>query len=431
MSQLSRIPQLPRIPLLPDPLRRIRVPRDLDAVTDRGSEVDPRDVGMDPRSIDRIWNTAVDLYRSGVHPAIQLCVRREGQVVLNRSIGHSDGNGPGDGPSTPRTAATTQTPFGICSASKAITAVVAHLLAERGVIDLDIPVGEYIPDFARHGKESITIAHLLSHRAGIPLHPAAAMDLDHLDDRAAVIGAMCETRPVFRPGRQLAYHAVTGGIVIGEVVERVTGDNIRTVLAREILDPLGFRWTNYGVDPADDASVGKNYVTGLPTLPPLSLILGRILGTSVEHTVRLTNDRRFLTSVVPSGNVVTTAEELSRFFELLRRGGELDGVRVLNPGTVARAIAPTAELEVDCSLGVPLRYSRGFMLGERRFSLWGPDTANLFGHLGLSNVLGWADPDRAVSVGLITSGKPVLYPEMFTFLAIPARIATETPKTVR
>ena len=81
-----------------------------------------------------VWEAAVSVYRSGVHPAVQVCVRREGAVVLNRAIGHARGNGPGDPDDGEQELATPGTPFVIYSGSKAITAVVVHLLSERGAL---------------------------------------------------------------------------------------------------------------------------------------------------------------------------------------------------------------------------------------------------------------------------------------------------------
>ena len=109
---------------------------------------------------------------------------------------------------------------------------------------------------------------------------------------------------------------------------------------------------------------------------------------------------------------MTTANELSRFFELMRRGGELDGVRVLEPRTIRRALTEQSHLEIDFSLGFPTRFSYGLMLGAQLLSLYGPDTEHAFGHLGFTNIIGWADPERALSAALITSGKPVFYPEL-------------------
>jgi hypothetical protein len=108
--------------LVPDPLRRSRVPRDLDPVSTRASETDDvESLGMTVGGIERIWARAECLYRSGFYPAIALCVRRHGQVVLDRAIGHARGNGPEDPKDAVRTLATPATPFVIFSASKAMT----------------------------------------------------------------------------------------------------------------------------------------------------------------------------------------------------------------------------------------------------------------------------------------------------------------------
>ena len=140
--------RLPRLPVGPDPLRRIKVPRDLEPLTTRAEEAAPRGVGMTRAQIDSIWSGVERLYRSGVHPAIQLTLRRRGETVLDRAIGHARGNGPGDAPGEERVPVVPGTPFVIFSASKAITATVAHLLDERGAFHLGDRVAEYIPEYA-------------------------------------------------------------------------------------------------------------------------------------------------------------------------------------------------------------------------------------------------------------------------------------------
>ena len=426
------IPPIPRLPLVGDPLRRIRVPRDLDAVSARACEAtDVEALGMTPAGIDRIWALVERLYRSGFYPAIALCVRREGQVVLDRAIGHARGNGPADRKDAVRTPATPQTPFVIFSASKVMTAVVAHLLEERGLLHVDDRVCEYIPEYAVHGKQAITIEQLLCHRAGVPNLPADAFDLDRFGDREFMLEMLCAAKPSSRPGKLLSYHAVSGGFIIAEIVRRVTGTSIRTVLQKEILDPLHFRWGNYGVSRRDVKRVALSYPTGPPALPPLSTVLQRALGLPPDEVTVLSNDPRLLTGVVPSGNVVTTANEFSRFFELLRAGGELDDVRILQPRTVRRAISERAFREIDFTLVAPLRHASGFMLGARALSLFGPDTEEAFGHLGFTNVLGWADPERALSVGLMTSGKPMLHPALGDLWLLTRAIGQEAPKVGR
>ena len=422
------MPSLPRLPLIPDPLRRISVPRDLDSITTVGAEEPAHAGGATSENVERIWHSALDLYRSGVHPAVQVCVRRNGVVILDRAIGHARGNGPREGEDAEKVAVTPETPFVIYSGAKAITAFVAHLLAEQGFFSLDDPVCAYIPGYDRHNKEGITIGHVLAHRAGVPNLPRAALDLAHIGDREYLCEILCDAKPFAKPGRFLAYHAVSGGFILGEVVERVTGKTIREVLAEQVLDPLGFRWTNYGVAPADVDRVGVSYVTGPPAPPPLSNLLTRALGLPFDELVESSNDPRFLTGIVPAANTVTTASELSRLCELMRRGGELDGVRVTKPETIRHAVTEQSHLEIDLSLGFPTRFSYGFMLGARVLSLYGRDTQHAFGHLGFTNILSWADPERASAVSVITSGKPTLYPELHRFYGLMQRITSEMPK---
>ena len=176
---LLRAPEIPRLPFVPDPLRRIRVPRDLDAVTSIGEE-HPAEEGLSQRTIERIWDAVRNLYRSGVHPAVQLCLRRHGRVVLNRAIGHAHGNGPSDDRDAPKVLATPETPYCVFSTSKGITAMVVHKLQERGLLDIGDRVADYIPEYAQHGKGATTIAHVLAHRAGVPTLPRGMLELDML-----------------------------------------------------------------------------------------------------------------------------------------------------------------------------------------------------------------------------------------------------------
>jgi CubicO group peptidase (beta-lactamase class C family) len=170
------------------------------------------------------------------------------------------------------------------------------------------------------------------------------------------------------------------------------------------------------------------YVTGPRLLPPISTLVNRALGAPIDKVIDISNDPRFLTGIVPSANVVTNANELGRFFEIFRVGGELDGVRVMRPETIRRALTEQSHLELDLTLGFPTRFSYGLMLGAQMLSLYGRDTQHAFGHLGLINIVGWADPERAISVGLITSGKAIIYPELPRFYGFMQRIASETPK---
>lgn len=416
---------------LPVPwLGRCRIPSDLSEITQRGDEAPPRELGLEAAAIEALWSASEDLYRTGMHPALQLCIRYRGQVVLHRAIGHAAGNEPGAAEETPKRAATTATPFCIFSASKAVTAMVIHKLVEQGRLNIDDRVTDYVPEFRGGGKGGITLRHLLCHRAGIPNLPPGALDLDLLQEPRRIFELMCAARPVTRPGRLLAYHAVSGGFVLGEVVRAVMGRDIRSVLASEILEPLGMRWMNYGVAPQDVPLVAINAVTGAPPPLPLALALKRALGTSLEHAVELSNDPRFLTGVIPSANIVTTADELSAFYQCLLNEGELGGVRVFEPRTVRRATSEQSYWELDLTLGLPIRYGLGFMLGSS-YSLLGRDNPKAFGHLGLSNILGWADPEREIAVGIVNSGKPLIAVHLARLVSLVLAIGEAFPRRRR
>jgi CubicO group peptidase (beta-lactamase class C family) len=403
--------------------------RDLSEISVRNhdAEVHPAETGMTQAAVDRIWRAVEGLYRTGAHPAIGFCLRRHGKVLLDGAIGHARGDSRGVG--GPLVPARTETLFNLFSASKAITAMVLHLLDDRGLVHLDDAVAEYIPEFKQHGKQWITLRHILTHRAGIPTIPGTKVDIALLADWDRIVEVLCEARPVLPPGRRLAYHALTGGFVIGEVVRRVTGRDIRRVLREEILDPVGIRDLAYGVAPDRVDEVAENVTTGPRPPWPFSWLIERALGVSFAEATRVSNDPRFLTGIIPAGNVIGTADEACRFYQLLLDEGELNGVRVFQPRTVRRARGETSYLEMDLTLGLPVRYGVGFMLGGDTFSLYGRGTPHAFGHLGFTNVVTWADPDRDLSCALLTTGKSAVHPQLFRWLHLMSVIADEVPRT--
>ena len=405
-----------------------RVSSDLDAITHVGEEDRGAALGVPDGGIDRVWGAVRDLYRTGIHPAIQLCVRRRGRVVLQRAIGHASGNAPGDPADAPAIRASVETPFLLYSASKAVAAMVIHKLDESRAIHLDDRICDYIPEFAVHGKEWITIRHVLGHRAGIPNVPPGVLDLDLLERPEEIVKLLCDMKPLHVAGRRVAYHAVSGGFLLGDIVQRVTGSDMRQVLQKEVLDPLGFRWMNFGVRPIDVPHVARDAVTGLPIPPPFGWALRRALGASFSEVVRLASDPRFLTSVVPSANVVSTADEHCAFYQCLLNGGELDGVRVFDPRTVRHATSEQTFWELDLTLFMPLRYGLGFMLGGDPVGLFGARTPHAFGHLGFTNIFAWADPDRELAVALLTSGKPFVSLDAVRLVQVLAEIGRAFPR---
>ena len=249
---------------------RIRVPADLDAVTAVGEE-DHSEVGS--QAVERIWQATRHWYRAGMHPAIQVCVRRQGKIVLNRAIGHGWGNGPDDQPDAEKVPATTDTPFCVYSTAKGITTTVVHMLVERGYFSLDDRVCEYLPSYTSHGKHRTTIRHVMTHSAGVPFATGPKPDLKRMNDSEYAREMLGNLKPVYKPGLVHIYHAVTWGPLVREIVSAATGRDIREILATEILDPLGFRWTNYGVAAQDVPLVAPSHATGKPLPAPIAACL--------------------------------------------------------------------------------------------------------------------------------------------------------------
>ncbi len=394
-------------------LRTISVPDDLSLLTTRDefSEMEPEEAGMTREGVDAIWASVEDLYRTGVYPGLSFCLRRNGRVVINRAIGHSHGNGPpgneADAPSAKKIRMTPDTPVCQYSASKAVTAMMIHLLAERKAISLNDPVRKYIPEFAQRNKHEITIHHLISHHGGIPT-PPADVDPEILYDHDGFVKLICALKPTSENGGSMAYHAITGGVIMGEIVRRVTGGNIRELLRESIQEPLGFRYFNYGVPDQDIAKVAVNYDTGLPLVFPLSAIAKRALSVSWGDVVRFSNETRFMKVIIPSANLVATADEMSQFFQMMLNGGELNGKRIFKPSTIRRAVEPVAKMWFDGTMIIPMRYSAGMMLGASPVGMWGPYSESAYGHIGFMNIFCWADPTREIAVSLQTTGKTLI-----------------------
>lgn len=415
-------------------LNASRIPRDLTPVTHyAGNEVAPSSVGMEARSVDAIWRSVERLYQTGTHPGMQLHVRHRGETVIHRAIGHATGNGPHDPKGTPVVPMTTETPVCYFSASKAVTALLIHILAEQGRINLLDPVSVYCPEFGRKGKQTITIHQILSHRGGIPAIPRDT-PLDTLWDNDAIWELLCDQVPVEVDGAKVAYHAITGGYVLQRVLETVTGDSIDAFLDQHIRQPMGMTWFTYGIQSDRLHQLASNYATGPTPVFPVSWVLKRALGGDLATIEDVINDPRFQEAVIPAGNLCGTAEEMGRFFQMMLNGGVWEGRRICDPVTVRRAVQQYGSLQIDRTMMVPMRFSAGFMLGGDPVGLFGPNSREAFGHIGLINKLCWADASRDIAVSLVNTGIPIVghhLPALVRFVMATCREFPRLPENSR
>jgi CubicO group peptidase (beta-lactamase class C family) len=394
--------------------RRCPTPTDLEIITHHGQESGPGE------KADAVWALVQAVYRSGMHPGIQICIRHEGEVVLDRAIGHARGVVPGKRFDRDRAVPLTlDTPVNLFSAAKPVTGMVMHKLEEVGALHLDDEVAKHLPGFEQHGKDRITIRQVLTHRAGIATLPSEAFDLDLLSDPDEIERIVCGLRPTYLPGAIPEYHAVTGGFIMEAIAKRVTGRSLREILASEIKTPLGLDWFDYGVAPEDTDRVAQNLETGVPLGPVAGLLMKRALGKPWGEVLQMSNDPRFLTAVIPSANVIVRARDIAVFYQCIMDGGSFGGTRVFEDETVESALrAPHDELVIDRMIGLPIRYGSGFMLGSDSFSLFGWNRPRAFGHIGMSNLFTWADRDRELVVAILTTGKPVIGPHLLPFVKL-------------
>jgi CubicO group peptidase (beta-lactamase class C family) len=400
--------------------RTVPLPRFLDSVIsiDENSEVASDGTGLGRKARGRIWRALCDLYATGYYPALTICLRHRGEILINRAIGHAAGNHSGAKRGEEKVLATPDTPICLYSASKAITAALIHKLAEQGELNLLDPISHYIPEFGQNGKERTTIYQLLSHRAGIPGIPPG-QPFDTVYDHATSLQLLCAAKPIDEYGRVQAYHAVTGGVILQELLARVTGADIKQYWRKHFKEPMGFEVFDYGGDAKTMERMAQDSVTGMKVLWPLSRVVEGVLGANLDDAMAVVNDPRFFAQPISAANMVATAEEVSRFYQMLLEDGNYQGKQLLDPLTVHRLTWETGPHRFDGMLKLPLRYTPGMMLGGKPLGLFGWNAGNAFGHPGLVNTLTWADPDRDIAVALLTTGKPVMagnLPALFKLL---------------
>lgn len=387
----------------------VDLPSSLSSVStsDCSREAAAESVGMTEVGIEAIWEAVEGIYKTGTHPGISLHMRRRGEVILDRSIGHSQGNGPRSESSETKVLMRPATPVCYFSASKAVTAFLMHLLSEDKLIHLHDPISFYAPEFGRKGKRNVTIHQVLAHRAGVPGLPAGA-PVEALWDNEEIWRLLCKTPTKSKKGHRLAYHALTGGYILERVLQIVTGMSIQEFLDKRVRQPMGMKYFRYGIEDKYADRLANNHATGMTPFFPVSRLIERALGGSLDMVEDVSNDKRFKQAIIPAGNIMGTAEEMSRFYQMLLNGGTWEGKKVCDPITVKRFTQEFSSVQIDQTLMIPMRYSAGLMLGGRPFGIWGKNSASAYGHIGLINKLCWADPDRDIAVSLLTTGVPIV-----------------------
>jgi len=303
----------------------------------------------------------------------------------------------------------------VASCSKGITATVLSMLVQQGHLDPDELVGTYWPEFAVNGKEHATVAMVASHTVGLP-YPPLGTGLTGLDLHRgeAVTRALAAARPLWEPGTAMAYHPVTYGTLLEEIVRRATGSTISAHLRRLVAEPLGIdMWM--GLPAEQDARV----VPGLweqtsPMAPddaeqpePGSYAAAR--QEFLRENPPMDPDfadpqevRAHYAAERPAVGAVTNARALATMYAAVL--GPVDGTRLLDGTTLERAVQPrTDDVETlieSGTAGPDIRFGLGYQLASPSMPGFGPAS---FGHTGAGARLGIADTEHQVAFGYVCS----------------------------
>jgi len=281
------------------------------------------------------------------------------------------------------------------SVGKSLATLCVLTLVDRGQIELDAPVSRYWPEFGQAGKAQMTVAQLLSGFAGI-------LYLDHAKpgsvlDWGAMVSAIEKQEPLWPIGTQGAYHSMTWGYLLGELLQRVDGRDFGTFYREEVSEPLGVDY-QFGLREEELARV----VDIIPNADSATLTDMGKPDSNIGRAWRVLpevpdffNSEPFRRAVFPSGNGHGNARAAARIYALLALGGELDGVRLISRELIDSA--RTVQWESDCGLtGRPFKYGLGFFINKPPLTPMGSNPC-AFGHPGAGGAIAIADPEAGLS----------------------------------
>jgi CubicO group peptidase (beta-lactamase class C family) len=315
----------------------------------------------------------------------------------------------------------------VYSCTKGATALCAHLLADRGLLDVDAPVARYWPEFAAAGKADVPVRFILNHTVGLVTFPhywevvkADGQGLEQADEIAARLAA---APPQWEPGTAAGYHALTYGWLVDELVRRIDGRTLGRFFADEVARPLDLPlWIGLpaeldsrvapvlpagatatpeqiadweGIVDKARAAVEADDFTTLEALWFASLLCPPEVPNPGQFLVDIMNQPHVRAAEVPAGNAIGRADGLARMYAPLALGGSWEGVRLVSPESIERW-----STHVPTTTGQPTGYGLGYAKLLPNTLAQGPSERS-FGHPGAGGAQAFADPEHGVSFALV------------------------------
>lgn len=295
----------------------------------------------------------------------------------------------------------------VFSSTKGATALCAHILVSRGLLDLDAPVATYWPAFAQAGKATIPVKMLLNHQAGLPA-VRAPLSQGAFYNWELMIAALEKEEPFWEPGTRNGYHGLTIGWLVGEVVRRISGKSLGTFFQDEVAKPLGLSFW-IGLPEQMESRVARMIAPQLDLSSPFFAAMAD--PTSLQSLMFLNNggymsgpdydSRAAHGAEIGGAGGITNGRGLAGMYAPLACGGKT----LVSRDTLTRMAAVASATGQDAVLLVPTRFSLGFMktMDNRRVPFGAENTVLLsedaFGHVGFGGSIGFADPKAELSFG--------------------------------
>jgi CubicO group peptidase (beta-lactamase class C family) len=377
-------------------------------LTIASSDADFADCGVDRSRLANARSVAQAWVESGETTGLVVAAARRGRIVLHDAFGvlRPDSDTP-----LPVDAI-----FPIASISKSIVATAIMRLVESGLLGLNRPVQEYVPEFTGEGRQAVAVWHLLTHTSG--LDETDAIEPDSMwfgtESNAAVIQMICRLPISAPPGSVFSYSSLAY-VLLGEIVRRVSGGSPEVFIQRQILDPLGMRDTGFSVSESAHSRMALRYSA-------------EERRDSERYASEL---ERWIDERAAGGEGISTARDLLIFGQTFLQGGAYGAARVLSPASVRLMTTPqTGDLPLQFDDEIWERASWGYgwhihgsTTGRRGASLYSPGT---FEHVGMGGAFLWVDPENeivGVCLSLLRQGSIGLYPAWRADLLINAIMA--------
>ena len=347
---------------------------------------DPASQGIDPTGLERLYARIEAHIAAGWYPGAAIAMARRGTLVAARSFGLAR-LATADAAAVP---ADDQTLWLLYSQTKPVTSCAVWCLVERGLLRFHDAIADYVPDFARHGKERVTLYQVLSHQGGFPnanVSPQAWVD------HALLRHEVCDFALEWEPGSRVSYHSAAAHWVQAVLIEAVSGQDYRHVIRELMLQPLGLQGLRVGVpDELHNRLVGAYQRAESGAHEPLA-----------DRNVPA-----FWRAGVPGGGGYATATDMAAFYQMLLHLGALNGTRILGPRTVQYVTRNHTGERLDERFGMPMHrglgtHTRGTTPTIR--GLGSTASSPTFGHGGAGTSYSWADPETGVSFTYLSNSQ--------------------------